>query len=81
MFDDISLTKNTKKQVFEAAWMIAGPIYCKKKGLQFVPFSQVKAQKKEEKNSNIHYIFALDASGSMDGHPWNNLINSFKQTI
>ena len=58
--------------------MIAGPLYCKKKGFQFVPFRQVYAQKYEENNSNIHYIFALDDSGSMGGNPWNNLINSFK---
>ena len=29
----------------------------------------------------IHYIFALDDSGSMKGSPWSNLTNSFTHTI
>ena len=81
MFDDATLTKDFKKQNFEAAWMLAGPIYCNKYGLHFVPHNKAEAQKKEGETSPIHYIFALDDSGSMGGTPWNNLINSFKQTI
>lgn len=33
------------------------------------------------KVESIHYIFALDDSGSMHGQRWQNLMNSFRITI
>ena len=61
--------------------MIAGPIYCNKYGLHYVSHNKAEVQKKEGESSPIHYIFALDDSGSMGGTRWNNLINSFNQTM
>jgi hypothetical protein len=63
------------------AWTIAGPIYCQDKGYQYVPFNKADIQKQGVSNAPIHYIFALDDSGSMNGSNWSNLINSFTQTI
>ena len=36
---------------------------------------------KRKAPGNIHFIFALDESGSMSGKRWNNLIKAFKQTL
>lgn len=81
LYDDASQTKDAKKDLFEFAWQIAGKIYCQKYGLDYVDFNKADYQKQQSQTQNIHYIFALDDSGSMSGTPWNNLIKSFKETI
>ena len=63
------------------AWTIAGPVYCQNKGYQYVPFNKADIQKQGVTNAPVHYIFALDDSSSMRGSRWNNLINSFTQTV
>ena len=40
-----------------------------------------KANTQQQNMMPIHYIIALDSSGSMLGDPWNNLKNSFAETI
>ena len=60
----------------EQAWTIAGPIYCDKNGLKFVPFNKAEGQLNEQRLAPIHYIFALDQSGSMSGTRWQNLMKS-----
>jgi hypothetical protein len=82
-FDDLPQTKESRKQIVQDAWMLAGPIYCKKHGLTFVPFNKSEDQRQESQSAaaSIHYIFAVDDSGSMIGTPWNNLIQSLKETM
>jgi len=46
-----------------------------------VPFNNAELQKKEAKAAPVHYIFALDESGSMSGSPWSKLLMSMKSTI
>lgn len=43
---DCEASKNIKKDLFEKAWTIAGPIYCKKQSLEYVPYNKVEYQKK-----------------------------------
>lgn len=33
------------------------------------------------KSENLHYIFALDDSGSMSGQKWRDLMNSFSISV
>jgi len=46
-----------------------------------VTVNKADIQKQGVSNAPIHYIFALDDSESMSGSPWNDLSNSFTQTI
>jgi len=41
LYTDCLSTKDLNKDLFETAWTIAGPIYCKKHNLQYVPFNRV----------------------------------------
>ena len=60
------------------AWVRGGRKICELKGIQYVDFNKAEEQ---AKLTPIHYIFAIDASGSMYGEAWNNLLTSFKCTI
>ena len=31
--------------------------------------------------SNVHFIFALDESYSMEGNPWSDLMKAFQETL
>ena len=46
-----------------------------------MPFNKADIQKQGVVNAPVHYIFALDDSGSMSGSSWSNLTNSFTQTV
>ena len=81
LFDDANLSNNSNQLRFEQAWTIAGPIYCAKNNIKYVPFNKADLQKQEATSSPVHYIFALDQSGSMSGSQWGKLLTSFKQTV
>jgi hypothetical protein len=66
--------------MFENAWTLAGPIYCKKYNMEFVPFNKAEIQKLSATLPDVHYIFALDSSGSMQKR-WNGLMKCFKETV
>lgn len=59
LFDDATLGNDKNRMKFEQAWMIAGPIYCDKHGLEYATYSQAQMQKNRAAVP-IHYIFALD---------------------
>lgn len=74
------ISENDKYQErFEKVWAKAGPIFCEKNSLVYVTYNMAEAQKIEL--GPIHYIFALDESGSMEGESWDNMIKSFKETL
>ena len=74
-------SKNVNKDLFEKAWTIAGPIYCQKYGLDFVPYNKVEYQRNVgNAANNVHFIFALDSSGSMS-NKWGGVIQVLKETL
>lgn len=80
-FEDATLKNDLKENQlrFEKAWFLAGPAYCKKYNLQYVDSNKSQPQKKIL--SNIHFILAVDESGSMSGKPWNDLLVSLNQLV
>lgn len=80
LFDEAYKHSNPHKQRFEDAWTIAGPIYCKKYGLNYVNYNKSADQQKERDLGSVHYIFALNSSNSNPDR-WNDLLVSFKQAI
>lgn len=81
LYDDTTLANNQNQLRFESAWTVAGPIYCAKNGLKYVPFNSADKQKKEASACPVHYIFALDESRSMSGTRWTNLMRSLSETV
>ena len=57
---------------------MAGPEYCKQKDLEYVDYNQAQTQIAV---SGIHFIFALDESGSMNGRKWSDLIKALTSTL
>lgn len=78
-FDTTKSNAKAYKARFERLWAILGPIFCKKQNLKYVEYSMAYAQRQEA--ASVHYIFALDESGSMRGERWANLLTSFRETI
>lgn len=80
-YTDCLASKNVNKDLFEKAWTIAGPIYCQKYGLDFVPYNKVEYQRNVgNAANNVHFIFALDSSGSMS-NKWGGVIQVLKETL
>jgi hypothetical protein len=78
--NEVEVQKNREKNVM--IWNLIGKDLCKiynenplNIGILFKeasnePFSNIEISK-------IHYIIMLDDSGSMEGKPWNDLMNAF----
>lgn len=77
LYDDL---KNQLDEVdrrrCQTSWMLAGPLYCHKKGIHYVDYNQAEDQQKQTTISKAHIIFALDESSSMAGLRWANLIKA-----
>ena len=43
----------------------------------YVNYNQAESQMAIQEGENIHFIFALDESGSMEGKPWSYLLKAF----
>ena len=77
LYDDAVDTPENKSR-FENAWLLAGPDYCQKNGLEYVDYNQKHSQML---TGGVHFIFALDESGSMGGSPWEELMQAFRKTL
>lgn len=49
--------------------------------MKFVKSNSIDIQKLMSVTEPIHYIFALDQSGSMSGGKWEDLMGAFKAAI
>ena len=72
LYDDANpnYSPENKKRI-ESAWLLAGPIFCQKNSIKYVDYNDAESQKY---SSNVHFIFALDESGTMNGYPWSQLM-------
>jgi uncharacterized protein YegL len=61
---------------FLNVWSRIGELLCLKYDMQFVTENTAQAAAKP-----LHYILLLDASGSMSGEPWRNLLDGVKEFI
>jgi len=61
---------------FLDVWSKIGERLCEKYKMKFVTANTAQAAPKP-----FHYILMLDASGSMSGRPWNNLLDGVKEFI
>jgi uncharacterized protein YegL len=61
---------------FLNVWSRIGEHLCEKYDMQFVTENTAQAVAKP-----FHYILLLDASGSMDGEPWKNLLDGVEEFI
>ncbi|CAF1130118.1 unnamed protein product [Didymodactylos carnosus] len=61
---------------FLNVWSRIGPRLCKMYDMKFVTENTPQAAPKP-----FHYILLLDASGSMEGEPWKNLLDGVKEFI
>ncbi|CAF3979690.1 unnamed protein product [Rotaria magnacalcarata] len=61
---------------FLNVWSRIGELLCEKYDMEFVTENTAQATAKP-----LHYILLLDASGSMDGEPWRNLLEGVREFI
>ncbi|CAF1401568.1 unnamed protein product [Rotaria sordida] len=61
---------------FLNVWSRIGELLCGKYGMEFVTENTPQATAKP-----FHYILLLDASGSMNGEPWRNLLDGVREFI
>ncbi|CAF3963734.1 unnamed protein product [Rotaria sordida] len=61
---------------FLNVWSRIGELLCDKYGMEFVTENTPQATAKP-----FHYILLLDASGSMNGEPWSNLLDGVREFI